>query len=159
MDPVKRGFLDEKEFCAKMEEFGFTGNAPKVSNFLLDDKGKRHLRLIDIDHDGMLESMRDYNAPNKKEAMLELMDEHRSMDVAAGDLNSLKQELIRQYTTLGRAWEKLGLGEWVSFVEFCGVLRTVGFKGKIKQVWLELVQDGYSRVTLADFKRSSPKKG
>jgi Ca2+-binding EF-hand superfamily protein len=82
-----------------------------------------------------------HQAKEKIAGMQATMKDAREADVAAGDLKSFKQVLVRKYGTLASAWRcgvnPEGLHQ-VPFQEFASVLRIQGFCGSVRKIWLEL---------------------
>jgi len=153
-EPDRTGQLELYKFVKKCKELGYGppehAPAEDLVKALVPDDRAAYLKLRDLDKNAHLRLVSEFNdrleAERKRKAF-------HAKDIGAKDLSSFKALLVHRYGNIARAWRKgldvSGDGK-LSFTEFTGACRALGYKGVVKVLWKELDADGSGVVSLEE---------
>lgn len=98
------------------------------------------------------------NAKMHRTELDKVQAESKSLDLAAGNEDSLKELLVRRYGTITAGW-KHGLDVHgngrLPFGDFCNALRRLGFNGNMRRTFNALDKEGKGSIALKDVDREA----
>jgi len=140
-----------QEMCAQLD---YTGDVDELFKHLLTKPAVPSFSLSELDPRVLQESYMNperLNPVSRKEKVEAWRKESLAKDMGASDYKAVRTILLNQYGTIACAWRHLldvdGNGK-ISFVEFGNAMRRIGYKGKIKDLWLQLEKDGNGYITM-----------
>lgn len=155
--------VDLAEFCKACREVQFIGKERRLFEFLdSDDSGSVSLAEVDQDAASMVVSdrKRKEKASQKQKQDMDLeakqwkakLAEEDNADIGAKSVPGFKKLLVRKFGSILRAWRKVdsdGNGR-LSYNEFCGACRALGYAGNVKILWMELDDDNSGHITIKE---------
>eukprot|EP00746_Dinoflagellata_sp_MGD_P112022 gnl/MRDRNA2_/MRDRNA2_48898_c0_seq1.p1 gnl/MRDRNA2_/MRDRNA2_48898_c0~~gnl/MRDRNA2_/MRDRNA2_48898_c0_seq1.p1 ORF type:complete len:1345 (+),score=318.81 gnl/MRDRNA2_/MRDRNA2_48898_c0_seq1:55-4089(+) len=155
--------VDLAEFCKACNEVQFIGNYRRLFEYLdSDDSGSVSLAEVDQDAASILTSERKKKDKERralqKDAEIEAklwkkkLAEEDKADIGAKSRSGFLKLLERKFGSILRAWRKVdsdGNGR-LSYNEFCGACRALGYAGNVKVLWMELDSDGSGHISIKE---------
>ncbi|CAE8583926.1 unnamed protein product [Polarella glacialis] len=163
-DQNRNGSLDEAEFADICADLGYEGDSGRLFQMLLDEPCSVHLTLADVDFEAWQEPASDperfSSGADLKAALERKAEEFMARGNVVADLPGLKRVLANKYGTMSCAWKHCmdsNKDGRISFMEWGKALRGEGFRGPIRELWLELDKDSNGTITLGEFDPESDK--
>lgn len=146
--------IHEPEFKKMCNDLSYEGDAHELFKHLIEKPGVASFSLTNLDPRVLRESFLNPERKNplSRKAKVEAWrDSQLAKDKGASDLKAVRAILLNQYGTIPCAWRHTldvdGNGK-VSFVEFGNAMRRLGYKGIIKDLWIQMDKDGSGFITM-----------
>eukprot|EP00930_Biecheleria_cincta_P070568 TRINITY_DN58201_c0_g1_i1.p1 TRINITY_DN58201_c0_g1~~TRINITY_DN58201_c0_g1_i1.p1 ORF type:complete len:1469 (+),score=331.35 TRINITY_DN58201_c0_g1_i1:26-4408(+) len=146
--------IHEPQFRKMCKDLGYKGDVHELFKHLQEKPGVPSFSLTNLDPRVLRESFLNPERKNplSRKAKVEAWkDSQQAKDKGASDLKAVRTILLNQYGTIPCAWKHAldvdGNGK-VSFVEFGNAMRRLGYKGIIKDLWVQIDKDGSGFITM-----------
>jgi Ca2+-binding EF-hand superfamily protein len=155
--PRGKRLLDLNEFTYACSAMGWTQDVQTLHNALDSSPGRGNISQRDFEWLGLQKKQRREILDEIHKAELKAIEDDRYGRVAPRTVEEFRAMMKRRYGNTVRAW-RLALDKdavsRITYYEFGGNVRTLGFDGSIRALWAELTQNKQT-MTLKELCASS----